>query len=258
MQDQYVKAEELAPGVLLLTLNNPGKLNAINQEMARDLRQHLEEFRVGEGWRVAVITGAGNKSFSVGGDISMFPELDAVEGYRFAKDLGYEVYRAFDSIEKPIIAAVNGYAYGGGFELALACDLIVASENAQFSMREITLGLIPGWGGTTRLAKAVSTCKAKELIFTGATVTAEEALALGFVNKVVPADLLLETARELAEKIAGMAPMAVRAAKKVINAASSSGLEEAFGVEQAMVGVLFSTPEVREKCGEFLSRKKEA
>lgn len=205
--------------IATITFNRPKALNAIHIEMAEELKNALSDFKDDEETKVGILTGSGEKAFCSGGDISMFSEklTDTTAVYKWLRT-GEDIHRSLmERIEKPIIAAVNGYCFAGGLEMALACDFIIASDNASFGLAEITIGVLPGWGGMTRLPRAIPARKAKEMIYTGELISAQEAERIGLVNRVVPKPQLYEAVNEIAKKLASKSSLALRMAKKAIN-----------------------------------------
>lgn len=248
-----VKKEKIAT----IVLNRPDKLNAINLEIAMELKDALLDFEKDEDIKVGIITGSGDKAFSVGGDINMFPEIFAntTAAYNFMK-IGYDVHRLMEKIEKPIIAAVNGHCLAGGLEIALACDFIIASDNASFGLLEITLGIIPGWGGTVRLPRAIPIRKAKEMIYTGEIISAQEAERIGLVNKVVPKDQLYKVVNEIANKLVNRSTLALRMAKNVINyALETPDIDAALSIERGNFCVLIGGEDSKEGISAFLEKR---
>ncbi len=240
-------------GVCTVTLNRPDKLNAINTRVLADLHRAFRQAKADDAVRGVVLTGAGEKAFAAGADIAQFTELDALDGHRFALR-GQAVLTAIEQMPKPVVAAVNGYALGGGCELALACHLRVASERAQFGLPEVQLGLIPGYGGTQRLPRLVGRGVAAEMILTADRVPAERALAVGLANRVVPAEELLETAKGLVRTIASRAPVAVAMALQALRAADlpqPQGLQQ----EAALFGQCCGTEDFREGVHAFLNKQ---
>jgi enoyl-CoA hydratase len=203
-------------GVVVVTLDRQEALNALNREVLSELRDRLRELATDTETRVLVLTGAGDRAFAAGADIKEMTEMGVLEGHAWGS-LGHECGRLLESMPKPTLAGVNGFALGGGCELALACDIRYASERAQFGQPEINLAIIPGWGGTQRLARAVGPALAKDLILTGRAIDAAEALRIGLVQAVHPAGELGARVAELAAEIAANAPLAVQAAKRAIN-----------------------------------------
>lgn len=206
---------ERAGGVAVVTLNRPDKLNALNQELLEALHEAVVSLDRDAGIRAAVLTGAGDKAFAAGADIAAMATMATAEAKRFS-DLGHAVLAAMETAHYPIVAAVNGHALGGGCEVALACDFIYASDTARFAQPEVNLGVIPGFGGTQRLARRVGVGRALELCLTGDIIRADEALRIGLVNAVFPKEELLPKARAVAEKIAGKGPVAIAQCKRVV------------------------------------------
>jgi enoyl-CoA hydratase len=202
--------------IVTITINRPNKLNAIDEATAEELLIAFREINVRDDIRVIILTGSGEKAFIAGGDIESMSNMNLQEGEKFVY-LGQELTKTIERSYKVVIAAVNGFALGGGTELAMACDIRIASEHAQFGLPEVTLGLFPGWGGTQRMGRLLGKGSAKELIFTGNIISSEEAFRLGLVNKVVPHNQLFDQVHQLANRIAKNSPIAVRQAKKAIN-----------------------------------------
>jgi enoyl-CoA hydratase/carnithine racemase len=241
MAVDYAKEGKIA----IFTLNRPEALNAIDPPTAQDLVRALEDFKADDDLMVGIITGNGSKAFSVGADVeTMLPKLKEFRG----QDTGpLNLIEAFHSW-KPIIAAINGAALGGGLEIALACDLRIASENAIFGMPEVGLGLIPGWGGTQILPRVVPSVKAAELLLTGRPVNAQEAYRIGLINKVVPISELMSAAKAVAETICRRAPLAVRAAKQAMVQGSDLSLKDGLKLEKKLNDFLISTEDFDEGC----------
>jgi enoyl-CoA hydratase/carnithine racemase len=240
--------------VAYMTINRPRALNAVDPETLQELSQALLDFRDdAERW-VAILTGVGERAFCVGADIKdMLPVLEEIrnEWWRIPPTVlrGLELW-------KPIIAAINGHALGGGLELALACDLRIAAENATFGVPEVTLGIIPGWGGTQRLPRAIPAAKAAELLFFGQRIDAQEAYRIGLVNKVVPLSQLLPTAEEWAQRLCEIPPLAVRAAKEAMIRGVEMSLEEGLRLEAKLEDFLFATEDHREAKEAWLEKRK--
>lgn len=243
--------------VAKITFNRPDALNAMSREMLSELKYALDELRVDEQIRAIILTGAGERAFSAGADLKggiFSPDTAPLEALELSR-LGQEVANIVESYEKPIIAAVNGFALGGGSELAMACDIIVASKSAQFGQPEINLGFLPAWGGTQRLPRLVGKLKAKELVFTGERITADEAERLGLVNKVVPPEDLEETAFAFANKLAGKAPVALKLAKSAINRSGDTDLQTGLAYEAEAMGLCFATDDAKEGLKAFLEKR---
>lgn len=236
----------------IVTLNRPKELNALNTHLVGELAAALEEFDRDNEIRCIVITGAGEKAFAAGADIKEMSDktpIDMMLG-------GFENWSRIRRISKPLIAAVGGYALGGGCELALHCDIIIASENARFGQPEINLGIIPGAGGTQRLARTFGKYRTMEMVLTGVPYTAEEMAAHGLVNHVVPKGEHLNEALKLAKTIAAQAPLAARLAKDAVNAAFETTLEEGLVNERKNFFLLFSTEDMHEGMQAFIEKRK--
>ncbi len=239
-------------GFALITINRPQALNALNSQVLKELYEALFDIDHDDTLHCSVITG-NEKAFAAGADIKEM--ADKSEKQMIADDQ-FAPFDHLRKMKKPVIAAVNGFALGGGCELVMACDIIIASETAKFGQPEINLGVIPGMGGTQRLTRAVGKYKAMELILVGDMFTAEEALQWGLVNKVVPGEFLLEEAKSLAKKIAGKAPVAVQAAKEMINKAANFPLDESLEAERHKFNSLFATEDQKEGMKAFIEKRK--
>ena len=245
---------EIKEKIGIVKINRPDVLNAVNIETILELEKTMNEFNKNKEISVIIITGEG-KSFVSGSDISRLVEMDSLKAREYSQ-IGQRVLSFIENMEKPVIAAVNGYAFGSGCELAMACDIRIASEKAKFGQPEVKLGLIPGHAGTQRLARIVGIGKAKELIFTGDSIDAQEALRIGLVNKIVAPDNLLEEAENIAKKIIEVGPTAVRLAKTVINRGVDTNLTTANSYETEVFSFLFSTDEAKEGMKAFLEKRK--
>ena len=241
----------------IVTVNRPDKLNALNAQCKNELKELFTSLRTNAEVDAVILTGSGEKAFVAGTDIGELTSLDAQSGKEFAEG-GQSVFDLVQHLGKPVIAAVNGYALGGGCELALACHIRMASENAKFGQPEVNLGVIPGYGGTQRLARLVGAGKAMELILTGNQIDAQEALRIGLVNKVVPQAELLPTAEALARTILSKGQLAIRMSMKAINAAMELPLSEGLKVEAALFGESCSTDDAKEGINAFLQKRKPA
>jgi len=237
-----------------LTINRPEVRNALNRETRIELRTALEDAREDDSVRVIVVTGAGDKAFSAGADIKEIQNLTPLEMREYVK-LSRNVTNMIERMDKPVIAAVNGYALGGGFELAMACDIIVASDNARFGLPEILIGIFPGGGGTQRLPKLIGTKKAKEMIFTGDMITAADAERMGLVNKVVPAAKLNETVEDLAKKIQGRSSIILKLAKSALNQSMEVGQSAGLSYELEAFALCFSTEDQKEGMRAFIEKR---
>ena len=238
----------------IVKINRPEVLNAVNIETILELEKVMHEFDDNEDILVIIITGEG-KSFVSGSDISKLAQLEPLQAREYSQ-IGQRVLSFIENMEKPVIAAVNGYALGSGCELAMACDIRVASEKAKFGQPEVKLGIIPGHAGTQRLARLVGISKAKELIFTGDIIDAQEALRIGLVNRVIEQESLLEEVNNIANKIVSVGSTAVRLVKTVINRGIDTNLTTASSYETEAFSVVFSTEEAREGIRAFLEKRK--
>ena len=245
---------ELRGPVAVLTLENPGKLNALSIEILDELDGHLDAVESDDAVRAVVITGAGEKAFAAGADIGHMREATVQQARDYA-ERGHELFARIEAFGKPVIAAINGFALGGGCELVLACDIRLASDNARLGQPEVNLGIFPGWGGTQRLPRLTSPGFAKELIFTGRHVTADEAEAAGLVNHVYPLAELLDRAVAMGEEIAQKSPLAVSVAKGLVNQAMEGGYREALAQELAAFGDAFASEDQREGMAAFFEKR---
>lgn len=241
--------------IALLTIDRPKALNALNSNVLEELDQAIDAVDLQE-VRVLIITGSGEKSFVAGADIAEMSNLTKEEGFAFAKK-GNDIFRKIESLPIPVIAAVNGFALGGGCELSMACDIRICSENAVFGQPEAGLGITPGFGGTQRLARIIGIGRAKELIFSTSNIKADEAYRVGLVNHVYPVEELLPQAKKLASKIAANAPIAVRNCKKAINDGLQTDIDSAIVIEENLFGGCFETHDQKEGMGAFLEKRKE-
>jgi enoyl-CoA hydratase len=240
--------------VAVITINRPEKRNALNIQTRAEGAAILDELRADDSVRVVIITGAGDKAFIAGADIAEFADRTAISQREIMLERG--LFNAVDTFPKPIIAMVNGYCLGGGCEVALACDIRVASETASFGQPEINLGIIPGGGGTQRLPRLVGEGKAMEMILTGEIIDAQTAFNLGLVNHVVPADQLEIKTMEIANRIAEKSPIALRLAKEAIKLASRSNLDEGLRREVDLFALCFSSADKDEGVKAFLEKRK--
>ncbi|MGA2623219.1 MAG: enoyl-CoA hydratase-related protein [Bacteroidota bacterium] len=241
--------------IAVVTVNRPDKLNALNAQCKNELRDLFMSLKTNHDVDAVILTGAGEKSFVAGTDISELATLNAETGKEFASG-GQSLFDLIQHLGKPVIAAVNGYALGGGCELALACHMRIASENAKFGQPEVSLGIIPGYGGTQRLSRLVGSGKAAELILTGNQIDAQEALRIGLVNRVVPQKELLAAAEAIARTITSKGQIAIRIALKAINASMEMPLSEGLKVEASLFGDCCSTQDAKEGVKAFLEKRK--
>ena len=256
MEFKYILCEK-SEGIATITLNRPEALNAFNKEVIEEVLQALEDTRNEENMRVVILTGVGEKAFSAGADIKTMKGMNALKARELSL-MGEKLCYALENLEKPVIAAINGYALGGGLEVAMACDLRIASENARMGQTEVNIGLIPGWGGTQRLTRLIGRTKAKELVFTGKMIDAKTAEQLGLLNMVVPADKFRETVRQFAAELASKAPVAIKVAKAVINKGEDASLDAAIALEREGIGVVGSTEDLQEGVSAFTEKRKPA
>lgn len=241
--------------VATIVLNRQDVLNAFNTEQLNALAEAIRGIASDDGIRAVIITGAGDRAFAAGADIAEMRDKRPTQAFEFSR-LGQSVCASVESMPQPVIAAVNGFALGGGCELALSCDIRICSENAQIGQPEVGLGILPGWGGTQRLTRLVGPGLSKELIMTGRRVKADEALRIGLVNAVYPAAELLERATEMAESIANNGPNAVQASKQAINRAFDLDLASGTVYEAQLFALCFDTEDQREGMSAFLDRRK--
>lgn len=249
----YLKIEEAREGVYLLTINKPASLNALDTAVLGELAAVVEDLRTNESVKALVLTGEG-RAFVAGADISEMVSKNPIDGLEFGR-LGASVFRAIEQLPFPVIAAVNGFALGGGCELAMACDIRLASAKAKFGQPETGLGIIPGFSGTQRLPRLVGPAKAKELIYTGEIIKADEALRIGLVNGVTEPEALIDEALAMAEKIALQPRQAVALAKKAIDAGMQTDIDTAIGIENNLFALCFSTEEQKQRMTAFLNKK---
>ena len=241
--------------IILITINRPSKLNALNRATIKELHEAFDKAEDDEDVRVIILTGSGEKAFVAGADISEFADFNVKEGAKLAKK-GQEILFDFvENLSTPVIAAVNGFALGGGLELAMACHFRIASDNAKMGLPEVSLGVIPGYGGTQRLPQLVGKGKAMEMIMTAGMITAEEALHFGLVNYVVTQDELLPLAEKIAGKITRNSPSAISAAIKAVNANFKDGVN-GFKIEIEEFGKCFGTEDFEEGTTAFLEKRK--
>jgi enoyl-CoA hydratase len=239
----------------VLTIDRPKALNALNSSVLEELDQAIDAVDL-EAVRALIITGGGEKSFVAGADIGEMSDLTKEEGVAFGKK-GNDVFRKIETLPIPVIAAVNGFALGGGCELSMACDIRLCSENAVFGQPEAGLGITPGFGGTQRLARIVGIGRAKELIYSTSNIKADEAYRIGLVNHVYPMEELMPQAKKLASKIVANAPIAVRNCKKAINDGMQTDIDSAIVIEENLFGACFETHDQKEGMGAFLEKRKE-
>lgn len=245
---------ETTEGITTLTINRPQVLNALNSEVVRELECALYGLDLDAAVQAVVLTGAGEKAFVAGADIREMAEISSYEAREFA-GRGQRLMQLINRMRKPVIAAVNGYALGGGLELALACDFIYASEKAKFGFPEVGLGVIPGFGGTQNLARLIGPNKANELVFSGRIISAAKALSWGIVNELFAPEDLLAKALETAREIAGKGPLGVAYAKDAIVNGLNMAKDDGFRYEASLFGVLFATADQKEGMGAFIEKR---
>lgn len=245
---------EVKDGVAVISINRPQALNALNSETLTELSACLDQADADSAVNVVILTGAGEKSFVAGADIGEMKPLTAVEAKAFGR-LGNDVFLKIERLSKPVIAAVNGFALGGGCELAMACDIRIATKKSKFGQPEVNLGIIPGGGGTQRLQRLVGIGKAKELIFTGDIISAEEAERIGLIEKVVEDGTVLEAAIEMAKKIKAKGPVAITLAKQAINVGANTDLYSGLCFERYSQAIAFSTADKAEGTLAFIEKR---
>jgi len=246
---------ELDNEIAVVTINRPKALNALDNEVLKELSAAMADVAANPEVRVIIITGAGDKAFVAGADIPYMLSLTPMQAKEFSR-LGQSVFSQIENIPKPVIAAVNGFALGGGCELSMACDIRIASEKAKFGQPEVSLGILAGFGGTQRLARLVNPGIAKEMLFTGEIYDAQTALRIGLVNKVVPAEELMDVCKKMARRIASMGPVGVRLTKEAVNQGQNMDIEKAFNLESDLFGLVFSTSDQTEGMRAFLEKRK--
>ena len=245
---------EVVDGVATVTMSRPEALNAFNTEQLKTMIDAFRKVRDDASVSCVILTGSGERAFAAGADIKEMAGKSPDEGLEFGR-LGHTMTNTVESMSKPVIAAVNGFALGGGSELALACDIRLASENAVFAQPEVSLGIPPGWGATQRLTRLVGPGIAAEIIFTGRRVKADEALRIGLVNAVYPLDQLLDEARKIASQIAKQSPRAVAAAKSLMQLAFNGQMRSGLDTEASVFGQAFGTEDQREGMNAFVEKR---
>lgn len=250
---EFIKYE-VQGQIAIMTISRPKVLNALSKEVMDELNEALDNVDVNS-VRCLILTGDGEKAFVAGADIATQYPFSKAEGEEWGKN-GNSIFLKIERLPIPVIAAVNGYALGGGCEICMSCDFRICSENAVFGQPEVGLGITPGFGGTQRLARLIGPGKAKELLYTASNIKADKALAYGLVNAVYPQEELMEQAMKLAKKIAGNAPIAVRASKKAVNTGLEMGMDEAIALEEKVFGCCFETQDQIEGMKAFLEKRK--
>ncbi|HET7290604.1 MAG TPA: enoyl-CoA hydratase-related protein [Thermodesulfobacteriota bacterium] len=251
---EFISYEREPNNIGILKINRPNVLNALNWDTLGELREFLEDVMPKEELKALIITGAGDKAFVAGADIAQMNEMKERDFQDYV-DYAHRVYELIENEPCPSIAAINGYALGGGCELALACDIRIASDKARLGFPEVKLGIFPGWGGTQRVTRVLGLGKTKELVFTGEMVNAEEALRIGLVERVVPHAEIMNEAKKLAGEIAKRGPIAVRLSKTAINAGSEMDLQKALLLEKTLVSLCFDSQDRIEGMKAFLEKR---
>jgi enoyl-CoA hydratase len=247
--------ETTADHIAVITINRPKVLNALDVPTLLELEAAFDRVERNDEVRVIIITGAGDRAFVAGGDIADLNSRNGLAHFREFAEIVHRVFRRIEICDKPTIAAVNGYALGGGTELILATDIRILADNARLGLPEITLGLFPGAGGTQRIIRQVPPCRAKEIMFTGEHISAADAVAIGLANKVVPQKDVLAEARTLAAKIAAKSPLVLKLLKRTLTNGADMPLSAALPYEQSMIGLVLDTNDAHEGCSAFLEKR---
>jgi enoyl-CoA hydratase len=242
-------------GIAVITVNRPDKLNALNADTIAQLDAVVREVRGDDSVRAVILTGAGEKAFVAGADIAELSKMGPIDGVQVSRD-GQETFRMMERLPKPVIGVINGFALGGGLELAMACHIRIASTKAKFGLPEVKLGIIPGYGGTVRLPRLVGRGRALELMLTGDMIDAAEAYRIGLVNRVEEPDALLEAARGMARKMIANGPVAIALALEAVDRGMSTTIDDAQLLESRLFGLLASTEDMREGMNAFLEKRK--
>ncbi|MGI5849970.1 MAG: enoyl-CoA hydratase-related protein [Christensenellales bacterium] len=250
----YIKYE-IKDHIAIIKVSREKALNALNSEVLKELSDVLDKVEANHNVYCVIVIGDGSKAFVAGADVYEMKDLDVAGGAAFGA-LGNRVFRKIEQLRTPVIAAVNGYALGGGFELALACDIRIAAKTAVFGFPETGLGIIPGYGGTQRLPRAIGPSAAKRLLFTAARINADEAFRLGIVDEITGADTLMEKALELANKIASQAPIAVAKLKKAVDKGFNYNMDDAIAIETRLFSECFATSDQKKAMSAFVNKQK--
>lgn len=246
---------EIADGIAVLTINRPKVLNALDIPTLLELEKTVARLEADKDVRVIIFTGAGERAFVAGGDIADLKSRGGLAHYNEFAEVIHRVFRKIETSDKPTIAAVQGFALGGGTELILATDIRILADNARLGLPEITLGLFPGAGGTQRIIRQIPLCRAKEIMFAGEQISATEAVAVGLANRVVPKDQLMAEAKALAAKIAAKSPLVLKLLKRTLQSGGDMPLAAALHHEQAMIGLVLDTEDSKEGCSAFLEKR---
>ncbi len=250
---QYIQVEK-KDDVAIVRINRPEKLNAMNIDVIKQMGNVMDQLDKDDGVKVVIVTGTGEKAFSAGADIEYMSKISPLEAEQYAMT-GHATLNKIENLNKPVIAAVNGYALGGGCELALACDLRIASKNAAMGQPEVTIGICPGWGGTQRLMRIVGLARAKDLIYTGRRIGADEAFQMGLVNKVVELPQLLDESMNIAKQIAKNSSIAVRISKTLLNRGIDSDINTGLKLEIFGWSLCFTHPDREQRMTAFVQKK---
>ena len=242
-------------GICTVKINRPDKLNAMSIDVARELIKEFEDLGKNDDVKVIILTGEGQKAFSAGADIEYMSKISADESVEYAR-LGQLVTSTIELVKQPTIAAINGFALGGGCEVAMSCDIRLASDTAKIGQPEVTIGIPPGWGGTQRLMRIVGIAKAKELVYTGKMIRADEAMEIGLVNRVFPLDTLMEEAVKMAGAIAANSAMGVQMSKMAINKGRNADLDTGLGIELLAWRNCFTHDDRAQRMTEFVNKSK--
>jgi enoyl-CoA hydratase len=254
-ENRMIRLAREEDGVAIITVDRPDKLNALNAQTVQQLDAALRAAGGDDAVRAVIITGSGEKAFVAGADIAELAKMGPIDGVQVSR-AGQDTFRLLERMPKPVIAAVNGFALGGGLELALACHIRLASSRARFGLPEVKLGIIPGYGGTVRLPRLVGRGRALELMLSGDMIDAEEAFRIGLVNRVLEPDALLGAARDMARRMAANGPIAVALALEAVDRGMSASVEDAQILESSLFGLLASTDDMREGMQAFLEKRK--